>query len=53
MRVQPGVKKLNTDPSSKNPILEAILLKWIKERRNNQQAVSRIMVQMKVELFAQ
>ena len=53
MRVQSDVKKLNTGPSLKYPALEAVLLEWIKERRNNQQAVSRIMVQMKVELFAQ
>ena len=52
MRVQPDVKKLNTGLSPKYPALEVVLLEWIKERRNNQQAILQTMIQMKAKLFA-
>jgi hypothetical protein len=53
LKAQPGVKKLNTGSAPKFPALEAVLLEWIKERRNKQHAVSRTMVQMKAQSFAQ
>jgi Tc5 transposase DNA-binding domain len=37
----------------KYPALETFLVEWIKERRNNQQAVSRQMVQVKAKTLSQ
>ena len=52
LKVQSDVKKLNTSSSLTYLALEAILLEWIKERRNNQQAILQSMIQMKAKLFA-
>ena len=51
--MQPGLKRLNKGRPPKYAVLEATLLEWVKERRNNQQAVSRQMIQVKAKTFAQ
>src|SRR6266542_3572135 len=53
MKAQPSLKHLNKGKSSKYPILEAALVEWVKERRSNQQAVSRNMIQVKAKTLAQ
>lgn len=53
MNSRPSLKRLNKGKPPKYPALEVILVEWVKERRNNQQAVSRHMVQMKAKAFAQ
>src|SRR6266498_2937423 len=53
LKAQPGVKRLNKGASPKYPALETALVEWIRERRSNQQTVSRSMVQMKGKAFAQ
>ncbi|GBB89150.1 hypothetical protein RclHR1_37840001 [Rhizophagus clarus] len=40
LKVQPGVKRLNTGAKPKYPALETALLTWIKEKRKNQNAVT-------------
>ncbi len=50
--MQPGLKRLNKGRPPKYAVLEATLLEWVKERRNNQQAVSRKMIQVKARTFA-
>jgi hypothetical protein len=53
MSSQPSLKRLNKGKPPKYPALEVALVEWVKERRNNQQAVSRHMIQMKAKGFAQ
>ncbi len=53
LKAQPGVKRLNKGAPPKYPALETALVEWIRERRSNQQTVSRSMVQMKGKAFAQ
>ncbi|CAG8694064.1 15185_t:CDS:2, partial [Racocetra fulgida] len=53
LKAQPGLKRLNKGPSPKYPELETFLVEWIKERRKNQQAVSRHMIQMKAKTLFQ
>jgi hypothetical protein len=40
LKVQPGLKHLNKGAFPKYPSLEKALVKWVKERRKNQNAVS-------------
>src|ERR1043165_5643782 len=53
LKAQPNLKRLNKGRPPKYAVLEAALIKWIRERRNNQQAVSRKMIQAKAKTFAQ
>ncbi len=53
MKAQPSLKRLNKGKPPKYPILEAALVEWVKERRSNQQAVSRNMIQVKAKTLAQ
>jgi hypothetical protein len=53
MSAQPSLKRLNKGKPVKYPALETFLVEWIKERRNNQQAVSRQMVQVKAKTLSQ
>jgi hypothetical protein len=53
MNSQPSLKRLNKGKPIKYPDLEVALVDWIKERRSNQQVVSRYMIQMKGKAFAQ
>ena len=53
MNSQPSLKRLNKGKPIKYPDLKVALVDWIKERRNNQQVVSRYMIQMKGKAFAQ
>ena len=53
INAQPSLKRLNKGKSSKYPELEAALVEWVKERRNNQQAVSRQMIQVKAKSLSQ
>src|SRR5436189_254894 len=52
LKAQPGLKRLNRGASPKYPSLEVVLVEWVKERRRNQNAVSRQMVQTKAKAFA-
>ena len=53
LKAQPCLKRLNKGRPPKYAGLEAALVEWVKERRNNQQAVSRNMIQVKARTFAQ
>src|SRR5581483_4657638 len=53
MNSQPSLKRLNKGKPPKYPVLEDALVEWMRERRNNQQAVSRYMIQTKAKAFAQ
>ncbi|GBC04201.1 hypothetical protein RclHR1_05570002 [Rhizophagus clarus] len=53
LKVQPGVKRLNTEVKLKYPALETALLTWVKEKRKNQNAVTQSMIQMKAKALAQ
>ncbi|CAB5317938.1 unnamed protein product [Rhizophagus irregularis] len=53
LKVQPGVNRLNTGAKPKYPALETALLTWVKEKRKNQNAVTRSMIQMKAKALAQ
>ena len=53
MNSQPSLKRLNKGKPPKYPVLEDALVEWVRERRNNQQAVSRYMIQTKAKAFAQ
>jgi len=53
LKVQPGVKRLNTGAKPKYSALETALLTWVKEKRKNQNAVTRSMIQMKAKALAQ
>ena len=50
---QPSLKRLNKGKPPKYPALESALVKWVRKRRNNQQAVSRYMIQTKAKALAQ
>ena len=52
MKAQPSLKRLNKGKPSKYPILEAALVKWIKEKKSNQQAVFQNMIQVKAKTLA-
>ena len=52
LKVQPGVKRLNKGASPKYPALETTLVEWIKERRREQQTVTRSMIQVKGKAMA-
>jgi len=49
MKARPSLKRLNKGKPTKYPALEAALVEWIKEKRNNQQAVSRNIIQVKAK----
>ena len=53
MNSQPSLKRLNKGKLPKYPVLEDALVEWVRERRNNQQAVSKYMIQTKAKAFAQ
>ena len=53
LKAQPGLKRLNRGSSPKYPILKTALVNWVKEKRKNQNAVSRTMIQMKGKALAQ
>jgi transposase-like protein len=53
LKAQPGLKRLNRGSSPKYPVLETALVNWVKEKRKNQNAVSRTMIQMKGKALAQ
>jgi hypothetical protein len=46
LKVQPGVKRLNIGVKPKYPALESALVTWVKEKRKNQNAVTRSMIQV-------
>jgi transposase len=52
LKAQPGLKRLNKGRPPKYVTLETALVEWVRERRNNQQAVSRQMIQVKAKAFA-
>ena len=52
IKAQPSLKCLNKGKPPKYPALETALIEWIKERRNNQQTVSRNMIQVKAKTLA-
>ena len=53
LKAQPELKRLNKSSSPKYPVLETALVNWVKEKRKNQNAVSRTMIQMKGKALAQ
>jgi transposase-like protein len=53
LKVQPGVKRLNIGVKPKYPALETALVTWVKEKRKNQNAVTRSMIQIKAQTLAQ
>jgi DDE superfamily endonuclease/Tc5 transposase DNA-binding domain/CENP-B N-terminal DNA-binding domain len=53
LNAQPSLKRLNKGRPPKYPALEVALVEWVKERRNNQQAVTRQMIQAKARSSAQ
>src|SRR5271154_625085 len=53
MNAQPSLKRLNKGKLPKYLVLEVALVEWVRERRNNQQAVSRQMIQVKAKALAQ
>lgn len=53
LKIQPGVKRLNRGASPKYPALETALVTWVKEKRRNQNVVTRSMIQMKAKALAQ
>jgi hypothetical protein len=53
LKAQPGLKRLNRGSSPKYPVMETALVNWVKEKRKNQNAVSRTMIQMKGKALAQ
>lgn len=53
LKAQPGLKRLNRGSSTKYPVMETALVNWVKEKRKNQNAVSRTMIQMKGKALAQ
>lgn len=53
LKAQPGVKRLNIGAKPKYPGLETALVTWVKEKRKNQNAVTRNMIQLKARAFAQ
>jgi transposase len=53
LKAQPGIKRLNKGKPPKYPALEVALVEWIRERRRNQHAISRNMIQVKAKALAQ
>ena len=49
MKAWSSLKCLNKGKLTKYPTLEVALVKWIKEKKNNQQAVSWNMIQVKAK----
>jgi len=52
IQAQPSLKRLSKGKPPKYPALEAALVEWVRERRSNQQAVSRYMIQIKAKELA-
>ncbi|GBC09701.1 hypothetical protein RclHR1_09050011 [Rhizophagus clarus] len=53
LKVQPGIKRLNIRVKPKYPALETALVTWVKEKRKNQNAVTRSIIQIKAQTLAQ
>jgi transposase len=53
IKAQPSLKRLNKGKTLKYPELEVALVEWVRERRSNQHAVSRQMIQVKAKTLAQ
>lgn len=53
LKAQPGLKRLNIGVRPKYPALETALVTWVREKRKNQNAVTRNMIQVKAQTLAQ